>query len=213
MPDQDPFSLAEALLGNKHDDLTVELLNGIVLKVKRIGQGVLRKAVEAIPKPKPPTYPMTDPETGEIEQIPNYDDPAFDEALEAYDLEVIGAALRIMTRLGTECLSVPPGKFRPEDDGWVDELDAAGIAVDTLDLSTPPKRYREWLELYASSQDDNRRLSTATLLMNGLHEQEVAAAVARFQSREARGADNGVPDNELDRHGDPDGEAPAGDSP
>lgn len=204
----DPLSIAEILLREEATDRTCTLENGIVLHVKKIGQGILGRAIGGLAKPEPPVHEITDPDTGNVEKMPWPDDPDYQAALEAYDTEVLGAALRVMKRLGTRCKSVPAGMYRPEEDGWVEELDAAGIVPD---LSTEAKRYGEWLDLYASNPDDNRRLSMATLLANGITEPEVADAVARFQSRAVGGADNGVPDEGGDRDGDNDRAADPGD--
>lgn len=160
----------------------ITLANGIVLRCKPVPAAVQRRIAIKIPLPSPPMVPGAG---GELEENPS--DPDYEKALaEAHDerLQKVNEALFV---LGTECVSVPDGMFRPEEDGWVEPLLFVGADVDT---SSPLARYKDWLDLYAVQlQSDQGQIWFGVVGRSGILEREVANALDSFRRRSGRRPD------------------------
>jgi hypothetical protein len=162
-----------------------ELSSGIVLALRDVPPLAVRQANLAIPIPDPPSVYIEDRDRHED----NPSDPDYLAAVEDRDTIVYQAGVNVALVMGTSCESVPDGHFRPEEDGWIEELDAGGIPVDT---STEARRYLNWLHLYAlRTSDDLRRVTYSALVRAGLLEAEIAAAVASFLSVARQRPDHG----------------------
>ncbi len=197
---------------------TVTLSSGIKLKLKPVSQTLLRRAIAKLDKPSVPKW--LNPNTNIEEENPN--DPDYLDALEEYRLALFDATCRVLFVVGTECESVPEGYFRPEDDGWVQQVTA--VLGESPDISDEVRRYMEWIECHAIGrrQEDQGLLMAACALFSGfIFEQEVAEALNSFRGGALGYAHRGVPAEDgggdgpdvhegIAEPGDGDGGAPGG---
>lgn len=161
--------LADLALGirgliNKMD--TLALSSGAILKLKRVSDVAINRAVFAIEKPTVPQHYIADDDRYED----NPDDPEYKDAMLEWSVRTIEVARRILFYLGTECLSVPEGMFRPEEDGWLTLLHAAGVPTITqpredtgrllgarfdVGLEPPPGRWARFKALFTRPPEEN----------------------------------------------------------
>jgi hypothetical protein len=128
----------------------VILSNGIALRIRPVPRGAIRRALQAV---------EIDPESPAEGSVRR--------------LEV---AIQLYIVLGTQAASVPGDMYAPEEDGWLDDLEGAGVPVDRA--LTGMARYREWLEAYALSGPDNMvEVYRQVLQVTGVIEQEIIDAV------------------------------------
>lgn len=160
----------------------ITLSNGIVLEIRRIPAQMMRRALTAVKRPQVPTVDVGGGATEE-----NPDDPDYQAAIEAFHnkrMEVITEVLKVA---GTRVASVPEGIEGPDGDEWLEQARAIGLEPD---VSSPLKRYREWLDLCAlEAQSDTVTVVAMTMMRYGLMEQEVVETMAWFRSRAQRGID------------------------
>lgn len=154
----------------------VTLSNGIMLRLKPVPPGVLRRVVQAV---KAPDVPVVFVESrGREEENPN--DPGYLAALEECRRARLLADQKARFALGTEVIDVPDSMFGPEDDRWIEQLRAVGIEPR---VDTPTTRYAEWLELYAVSRAfDVTTLVAACYATSAIFEPEVLDALNSFRS-------------------------------
>ena len=186
-------AVSEPRTARKYD---LELDNGIVLAVTPVPQLMLRDAVSKLP---PPPVPMWHNDARD-EDEPNPNDPAYLEALEQHALQQFLVAGNAAMVLGTRCLSVPEGMWRPEEDDWIDWVQFAGGQPD---VSSKPARYLSWLHFHAlRTPSDQSLVVMAPLLLANLSEEEVARSVDSFRRGTLRGFNqNGIgasPDSDGD---------------
>ena len=167
----------------------VTLGNGVCLRIKKFPPFLIRQAITQIQKPKPPKIQLEDKDGAEEE---NPDDPAYQEALEEYELATTEKAIDTMLVAGTEIVSVPDGVYPLDDVGdWAELLDFLGV---TFDRNNKFGLYLTWLKLYVLSDPlDMETLMSALATTIGLSEEEVDQAVESFRSRKVGGSDNGSP--------------------
>lgn len=161
----------------------VKLENGVELEIMPVPVMRLRQAGAAIAIPLPPKVYDQDRDRDEE----NPDDPGYQDALRRYNVALFEATVHLALLLGTRVKTVPEDLSGPEEEGWVQQLRAAGVDVDCSNQYT---RYRTWLEEYAIRTEDE--LSTvywSVMSKSGVLEKEVAAAAASFRNRAARRAD------------------------
>lgn len=182
-----PFQAAvEAVTEDKSPRNEVKLQNGVVLNVRSVPPLLIRKAVGKIKKP---IMPKADIGKGREEDNPG--DPEYNAAMDEYGQQTFDAGANVMLAAGTSLKSVPKGIDKPEDEGWLEVLEAAGFEPD---LKSKTSRYLSWLSYYAiTSETDVVLVVMAVTKLSGVPESEVAAAVETFRSGETRGNDNGVP--------------------
>lgn len=189
------FAAAAASGGERVRD-TLTLDNGIVLKIKPVPQMLLRDATLKIPEPKPPMW-MND-QRGEEEPNPNH--PDYIEAMKAYNTAIMLTAGNAALVLGTECLSVPDGYYRPEDDTWLEYARYTGAEPD---VSSAPARYVAWLHYHAlRTERDTASAIMAPLLAASLTDEEVDLVVTAFRSGTERRSHLAGGTAEPDQHGD-----------
>lgn len=194
----------KTLLAWESDDGFLKLRNGVRLRLLLYRQEMVSRAVHNIPEPAVPMIDVPDHEAGGTRLEENPNDPDYQAALEARDQLVIGAFNRVAYTLGTACEDVPRGMYRPEEDGWLDELDAIGARPPASEIATVAGRYHTWLTVYAMTTDvDQTRVTTAVLLRGGLSDIEVIAAMERFRGNAKRRADQRLAAAAGGRHGDP----------
>lgn len=161
------------------------LSSGIVLELRDVPPLALRQANLGVPLINPPMVYISD--KGREEENPN--DPVYLASVDERESIVYQAGVNVALVMGTACKSVPEGFVGPDCNEWVEQLEAAELIVD---VSTPARRYLNWLHLYAlRNAEDLRRTTYNALVRAGLMEAEVAAAAASFLSAARRTADRG----------------------
>lgn len=161
----------------------IKLVTGVVLGLRPVPPLAIRQAVLSVPTPKMPMVMIPDREDPE----PNPNDPDYLLALDKQFNDQFLVTAEAMMLLGTYLKSVPEGAFLPEDDGWIEPLEALGIQVD---VENKHKRYLSWLRYHAiATQNDQYRVLNAVTMMSGVTEVEVQRAAAAFRRDEERGAD------------------------
>ena len=182
------FKAAVAALdenGAAPDEVT--LANGVRLKLRSVPPLFVRKAVSHLERPKPPRVHLE--EKGREEENPN--DPDYIAALEEYGQKTFDAGANVMLAMGVSVLEVPDGMSKPEDEDWVELLEAAGFEPD---VHTEAARRLSWLSYYAiTSEHDVIKIVLGVSRLTGVGEQEVAAAMEGFRGRAVRPADSDVP--------------------
>lgn len=174
------------------------LLNDIVLDLLPVPPKVVRAAALRIPMPEMPKVWIeskgenrADPNDRGWEENP--DSAEYKRAMLQWDIQTSDAGLKVGLILGTKCQSVPEGMYRPEDDGWIEELEGAWAALGWSDDSLvlhrepPQARYLDWLLNYALSSDEDLFLmSRAVYSTSMVTEEALREAVETFRRAEER---------------------------
>lgn len=190
---QDVTEKLRDLIDRADSKLLITLTNGIKLRIVPTSQAAARRLVMQYPKPRPPLAKGRD---DIMEENPL--DPDYIEAQAVWSEKLINAIWQMMTILGTKCEVVPSGRYGPDDEGWMDELELAGLEVDRKLKGLP--RYQEWLNLYAlTSAMDQLNLGAALMARLGILESEVRDAVAAFRGGQVRGPDRDADAEAPDR--------------
>lgn len=175
--------------------IEMHLANGIVLELIAFPHEIMRRALRVIERPKPPTFEVN----GVKEDNPA--DPDYLQAIDEYDERRMACVVEVLRARGTRVKSVPEGMQRPEDDGWVEDARIFGIEPD---LSSPTRRYLEWLDLYAIDRTyDGVNLQASLLMKYGILESEVAEAIESFRDRAQRRAFDFLSTPPTSTNGDP----------
>jgi hypothetical protein len=154
---------------------TVLLSSGIVLKVRPVPPLAIRQAVMNVERPRVPIVFIE--EKGREEENP--DDPGYRDALVEYRIATGMAAMKALLVLGTQVESLPDGLSGPEDDGWLEELQDAGLDIEA---SSPRARYLAWLQFYAlKTNEDLAAAMDGPRKASGITEEDVALAVQSFR--------------------------------
>jgi len=188
---------ARAIESTKEDELNeITLSNGIKLSSKPIPPLLLTRAGAEVPRPQVPTAYLEDKGREE----PNPDDPDYIQALQKYQMDLGEAATNVSLVVGTKIEHVPEELSHPDDEDWVQDLEAAGLQ---LKIDTEPARKLAWLRYYALStvRDYNKTLNFIGRRA-GLKEEDVAKAAESFPSGEGRGTDPDLPVEEGRLDGD-----------
>jgi len=175
--------------GRKRIEL-ITLSTGVVLRLRPVAPTVMDRARQSVPMPQPP---MIRNEAKEKDE-PNPNHPEYLKALRLYDEQLVLAAWRAAAILGTSVESLPEGFPGPDDDRWIEELEAGlpeGEELDVQrDMDTPRHknaRYFDWLSLYAfGTEEDAFTVSALATSTVSLTEEEVAAYVESFRDSQAR---------------------------
>ena len=134
------------------------LSTGVVLRFRPVPPVFLDRARQAVPVPQ---VPRTYIEAKGVEVLnPNH--PDYIAALRLYDEQLVLAAWRAAAMLGTEVESLPDGFPGPEDDRWIEQLEAALPEGEELDVQREVTnerqrnaRYYDWLRLYAFGSEED----------------------------------------------------------
>lgn len=173
----------------------MKLANGIVLELVAFPHEIMRRALRVIERPKPPKVEIN----GELEENPA--DPDYLQGIDEYDERRMACVVDVLRARGTRVKSIPEGMQRPEDDAWVEDARIWGIEPD---LSSPTRRYLEWLNLYAIDRSyDGVNMQAALLMKYGILESEVAQAIESFRDRAQRRAFDFLSATPAGANGDP----------
>lgn len=176
------------------------LSNGIQLKMRSIPPLLYNTAANSIKAPEVPKVYIKDDER--FEDNPN--DPDYLQAVTAYTLAQRLVMLNLMFLRGTEIVSIPDGLPRPEDDEWIENLEAdakiIGFALE-IPRANSRERYLSWMRLFALANAEDLAKAEVAVMRASLTEEEVAEAAETFRSVQERPADNGTADPDNGENG------------
>lgn len=163
----------------------VTLSSGVVLGLRPVPPFALQEALRQIRAPVPPLWMNED--KGRQEENPS--DPDYLAAVDRYVETRLETIANVTMALGTDLKSVPDGMPGPDDDVWIEEMEVAAPAV-SIPRTPPRARYVAWLRFRAMPRtNDIAVVAALPLLLAGISEGEVAAAMASFPRDEERGGD------------------------
>lgn len=161
------------------------LSNGIVLRTKAVAKEAIRRVFLAVKDPPVPVVMIA----AKGREEPNPFDPDYQRARSAANAQRINAITRALHMLGLELVSVPAGIPGPDDESWIEELQAAGVA--DLHPDNASLRWLEWLEMVALAADiDQAHAFAEAAKTYGLFEREVLDAVKSFRDLAMGGSDH-----------------------
>lgn len=162
---------------------------GIVLNIRAVPPRVRTDAMANVPRPKVPKVWIES--LGREEENP--DDPQYAADLIAWRDEEMRRSFQITFALGTSVNTVPEGYFRPEQDEWIDEIEAVAElnGVESSVRRAPEKaRYIDWLMYYAlGNEEDHAILTTILYSVSLVTEGALAQAIASFRRLTEQRAD------------------------
>ncbi len=170
------------------DSITLE--NGIVLALRMVAPLLISDAARRVPKPPVPT--VYSEEKNREEENPEH--PDYLVALVEWRGQRDEAGLSVALIMGSSVSSVPEGLYGPDDDEWIDEIEASYAAIEMeppkIDRDRPSGRYLSWLRLYAlPTEEDIVRISKILTSSVAVSEEDVRDAVDAFRSRVEQRAD------------------------
>lgn len=180
----------EAYRGDEQIE-SIALANGIVLALKTVPPLLIRDAAMRIPQPSVPVVHIE----AKSREEENPGDPDYLQALIDWRAERDEAGLNVALIMGTEPAHIPDGMFPPDDDGWINGIEAtyAAISMDPPEISRDarsPARYLSWCRLYAlSTEYDILRITLILTSAIAVSEEDVRQMVDSFRDRVRRTAD------------------------
>lgn len=175
---------ADASVTPKEDPHLTVLSSGVVLRHKRVPPMILAKVDEKFADPPVPTLWDSEKERN----FPNPDDPDYHKKLERVRMDRGTAMIDILIGMGTEIEFIPDHIQHPDEEEWVENLAFVSIDVPKLRLG----RYLAWVKYYAAeAAEDIQNLAKKGSSALGVTEEDVAEAIANFQSHEERSTDTG----------------------
>lgn len=180
---------AEAYTAESRID-RITLTNGIVLSLNMVAPLLISDAARRIPKPPVPM--IYSEEKDREEENPTH--PDYLAALIQWQGQRDEAGLSVALIMGSAVSHVPDGLYGPDDDGWIDAIDASYQAIDmeppAIDRDRPKSRYLSWLRLYAlPTEEDIVRISKILTSSVAVSEEDVREAVDSFRRRVGQRAD------------------------
>jgi len=154
------------------------LSSGAVIKPKRLPELMLNRLWAQFPSPLPPEVEIK--KGGKTWTEPNYDDPAYKRAVSRRAVDIGESTLKLMLLKAIEIVTLPPGvKPFEEDQEWKEDYEALGAEVP---VSLTAQRL-EWLRYrILVNNTDFERVQDACLKLAGVKQEDVDAALDRFQS-------------------------------
>lgn len=203
------ISRAVDRIGKKGRYATLELTNGIVLRLKSIPPFLIQAVNQEFKTPSPPKVFIE--EKGREEENPN--DPNYLKLLDDLASEQQLAYNNLILGTGTEVDSIPEDYFPPESDEWIEQVEfAANLVGKKLHIEKEDriKRYICWLKFYAlETTNDSFLCNNLPLMLWGVREGEIDEVVEYFQRLPERrahsegetpsGSSNGHTDNRATR--------------
>lgn len=167
--------------------MEIKTSTGVIFKVKKVPSRAFQDVVKKW-RGKEPQVPVVYIESKGKEE-PNPADPDYIEQKKRYEQDMSLALIDAAILLCTEIVSIPEGVEKPEDSGWLENLEILGIAPS----EGKRERYLAWVKYYAAPHDEDMlQINTAIFRQNGVSEGDVTAAMAEFKSTQARGTDRDV---------------------
>jgi len=157
------------------DDGLIHLSTAVVLKPKKVSPFAFQAVAARFKDPKVPEFYNENKGRNE----PNPMHPDYLQAVTDVEIARSMATIDATIALGTTLVSVPQGFPNPDDDDWLDDLEAAEIIIDR---SNKRLRYRTWVKFVAApSVQDVQTIISKVLKNIGVTDEEVAKATASFQ--------------------------------
>lgn len=155
----------------------IKLMTGVVLKKKKFPIMLLNQVLIKFKYPPVPEY--YDEERKRAVKNPSHED--YVRQKEEIDAERGLASIDVLIAFGTEIVSVPEGFSRPEDDDWINEIEA----IETLGISVRREsyaaRYLAWVKFKAIVDESEYGLIVnAVQSVVGVPGAEVAQAIDTF---------------------------------
>lgn len=178
--------IEDAIFRVREDGNAVQftLRNGIVLRCKPVPPIYVRTLSEQFIPPPPPKVHIDRGEDSFDEE--NVDDPNWKREVEDLAVRANKAVEQLMFGIGTEVVSVPDGKYMPDDDRWIAEVRRADkfTGIETpLALEDSDMRYVSWLNFYALDNISDMQLAgLLPQFLAGPSEVETAKAVDTFRN-------------------------------
>lgn len=163
--------------GQEANKSVLTLVSGAVVEAKPVPDMVLQALFSQYPEPKPPI--LETEVRGKMIREANLDDPDYLVAVDARDKVLSDAMLNLTLLRGMKVLQLPPDVFPyDEDDEWNEELSDLGIEIPTKKTL----RRLLWLRYrVAISTTDLVKLQEESMRLSGVSEEEIQAAMLRFQ--------------------------------
>lgn len=156
----------------------VKLSTGVVLRVSAVSPFLLQAVVAAIDKNKPRVPVIHIAEDQRDEENPN--DPAYLDALEAWDQARNVKLQEAMIAMGTSLVERPGGVPDIADQGWRKLLTFVGLPQPADEVEA----YVKWVMYVAGpAVEDSAEIVKAVQLAAGIPEVKVAAAAEMFRRR------------------------------
>jgi len=201
MPENDKHKMID------DDEITERVANALEEEQKelsfifRTSTGAIVEALETptnlaqriwaqFPEPKPPMIKRKDGSREWME--PNFNSPSFIAAQDERTIAVGEAMLKLQMLKAMKIHQLPEGvPPYEEDDTWEEELEAIGLSVPSKKQKTA--RYLEWLRYrIIPTSGDLSRLQMLGTRRSGVSEEEIDAAIDRFQRTHQWNADSTV---------------------
>jgi len=184
--------------GQEAEKSVLTLVSGAIVEAKPVPDMVLQALFSQYPEPKPPIL-ETDVR-GKMIREANLSDPDYLTAVEERDKVLSDAMLNLTLLRGIKVLQLPSDVVAyEEDDEWEEELSDLGIEIPTKKTL----RRLLWLRYrVAISTNDLVKLQEESMRLSGVSEEEVAAAIARFQRERKRDIDQASTADDSEGTGD-----------
>jgi hypothetical protein len=154
----------------------ITLSSGVVLKRKKFSVLRISTLQEQFRYPEIPE--IWDDERKR--SIRNPDHPSYKRMKEEVDYKRGLAVTDAVIVFGTEVQFIPAVMPKPEEDSWIEELEAGGLQVKR---ESKLARYLAWVKFVAVIDDkDLNKILTAVMEMMGISESNIADAMDGFRS-------------------------------
>ena len=184
--------------GQETNRSMLTLVSGAVVEAKPVPDMVLQALFSQYPEPKPPI--LATEVRGKMIREANASDPDYLAAVEVRDRVLSDAMLNLTLLRGIKVLQLPPDVSPyDEDDEWEEELSDLGIEIPTKKTL----RRLLWLRYrVAISTTDLVKLQEESMRLSGVSEEEIQAAMQRFQRERERNTDTASSADDSEGNGD-----------
>lgn len=171
--------------GQETNRSVLTLVSGAVVEARPVPDMVLQALFSQYPESKPPI--LETEVRGKMIREANLSDPDYIAAVEARDKVLSDAMLNLTLLRGLKVLQLPPDVVAYEEDNeWEEELSDLGIEIPTKKTL----RRLLWLRYrVAISTTDLVKLQEESMRLSGVSEEEIQAAMQRFQREREQDAD------------------------
>lgn len=163
----------------------VTLASGTVVRLNAVPSMIVLAVSNSIPEPK---VPMWHNEAKDRDE-PNPVDPEYLEAVKKRQADIGQLTTAAYLANGVEIIELAPGKFRENDDAWIERLEIVGLKPRREGLG----RFVDWLQYHVLGDDDLNEIIMGIATAGGtVTEEEVALAAESFRDNQ-----NGTANTEL----------------
>ena len=155
----------------------IKLQTGVILRKKKFPILLLDTVLNKFPYPPVPDY--WDEERKRA--VKNPESEAYKLLIEEVDNQRGMATIDAMIAFGTELLSVPEGFYRPENDEWINNLEAIEVLGISVRRDSTTARYLAWVKFVAITDPSEFNLiSSVVQSLVGVPGDKVAEAIDTF---------------------------------